>query len=74
MTNLYKMDGNTLYNYVIENGKNIVKNVDDGEGYEIYKCDGKFIAFDFNQIDGGGIIRFEKVYDSLDRLLEENIL
>ena len=73
MRDLYKMDGSEMYNYVVENGKNIVKNVDDGEGYEIYKCDDKFIVFDFNDIDGK-IVRFEKVYDSLNKLLEECIL
>ena len=73
MTNLYKMGSEEMYNYVVENGKNIVKNVDDGEGYEIYKCDGKFIVFDFDEVDGK-IVRSELIYNSLNRLLEENIL
>lgn len=73
MTNLYKMGSEEMYNYVVENGKNIVKNVDDGEGYEIYKCDGKFIVFDFDEVDGK-IVRSELIYNNLNRLLEENIL
>lgn len=73
MKDFKKMDGREMYNYVVENGKNIVKNVDGGEGYEIYKCDGKFIVFDYNEVDGK-ILRTEMIYNRLDLLIEENIL